>query len=552
MLYNQARKINISLLVLFFILTYLLPLNSRLLWQPDETRYAEISREMLQSGNWIVPYMLDIRYFEKPVAGYWMNNISQIVFGHTNFAVRFSSVFCMVLSVLVIYRIAKKMWNNSHVAYVASFIYMSMFLVFSVGTYNVLDSMLSLWIAVSMYSCILAMKARGIKEKLSTWGSVGFACGMAFMTKGFCALVIPVIVMLPVTLYQKRFIEMLKYGPVAIICAMFISFPWVLAVAQQEPDYWSYFFWIEHIKRFVSDDAQHVAPFWYYIPIIFLGSIPWVGLLPGALFKNLKECKSNENMFFLMSWFILPIFFFSISRGKLPTYMLPCMSPLALIIAKYGVDCDCNGKMKVLKINSIINLTIGVLAIIAMIIFGLVIQKPLYERDELSKIALGVFVFCIWVIVSYLCTLLNAKYWLWVAFCSLPVSLCVGSIVPNNTVNSKLPQHFINQHHHLLINSRYLMANNVGIATALAWEAQNSNIYLYNTTGELAYGLEYLDSQYRLVRSEQFITWLRKVRKKGQVLVFFLLRYKTDLPNIPKPDEIISNSRMVIAVYHQQ
>ncbi|ATG17730.1 MULTISPECIES: lipid IV(A) 4-amino-4-deoxy-L-arabinosyltransferase [Providencia] len=552
MLNNRASKVGASLLALFFVLTYLLPLNSRLLWQPDETRYAEISREMLQRGDWIVPYMLDIRYFEKPVAGYWINNISQMIFGDTNFAVRFGSVFCILLSTLLVYRMAKMMWRNSHVAYVASFIYISMFLVFAVGTYSVLDPMLSLWITASMFCCLWAMKAREVKTKLAAWSALGLACGMAFMTKGFLALAIPVIVMLPITLYQKRFLEMLKYGPLAIITAVIISLPWALAIAKQEPDYWNYFFWIEHIKRFTADDAQHLEPFWYYIPIILLGAIPWTGLLPGALVKGWKERKSSPDMFFLLCWFVVPVIFFSISRGKLPTYMLPFMGPLALLMAKYGVDCVRNGTMKALKANGIINIVLGIAAVIAVIIVSSVIKKPLYEHDEWSKMVLGVVAFSIWAIIGYLCTVLNAKYWLWAASCSLAVSLCIGSALPNNTIDSKLPQNFIHQNHDLLMDSRYLMASNVGVAAGLAWETKNSNIYLYNSSGELTYGLKYPDSAHRLVKPDEFAAWLAKARQEGQVTVVFLLGKKEGLPDIPKPDEVIKNSRMAIVVYHKQ
>lgn len=81
---------------------------------------------------------------------------------------------------------------------------------------------------------------------------------------------------------------------------------------------------------------------------------------------------------------------------------------------------------------------------------------------------------------------------------------------------------------------------------------ENANIYLYNSSGELTYGLEYPDSQHRLVKPDQFAAWLAKARQEGQVTVVFLLGRKEGLPDIPKPDEVISNSRIAIVVYHKQ
>ncbi|MCL8623948.1 phospholipid carrier-dependent glycosyltransferase [Proteus mirabilis] len=125
------------LFFLFILLTYFIPLETRLLWQPDEIRYAEISREMLVSGNWSVPYLLDIRYFEKPVLGYWINCIAQWLFGESHFAVRIVVVTSTLLTGWLIYKAAMVVWRNSALAFNAMTVFLSSFLVLAIGTYNI-------------------------------------------------------------------------------------------------------------------------------------------------------------------------------------------------------------------------------------------------------------------------------------------------------------------------------------------------------------------------------------------------------------------------------
>ncbi|WP_145518798.1 lipid IV(A) 4-amino-4-deoxy-L-arabinosyltransferase [Yersinia bercovieri] len=539
-------------LSLFFALVYLLPVNSRLFWQPDETRYAEISREMLQRGDWIVPHLLGIRYFEKPIAGYWFNNISQWIFGDTNFAVRFGSIFSTALSAILIYWLATLLWRNRATSLLATLIYLSMLLVFGIGTYAVLDPMISLWLTASMVCFYLTLRAETSTQKAGAYLLLGLACGMGFMTKGFLALAIPVISVLPIVIQQKRVKELLIFGPIAIVSAVLLSLPWALAIAQREPDFWHYFFWIEHIQRFAEKDAQHKAPFWYYLPILCLGVLPWLGLLPGALLKGWRERVARPELFFLLSWVLMPLLFFSVAKGKLPTYILPCMAPLSLLMAAYATDCANNLRMRALKVNGVINFLFGLACALAVLVIdvGLVSGLVAYGPQEHQKVVLATVAFAGWGLVGLITWRNDARHWRWAAVCPLLFVLLVGYLTPQQVIDSKQPQNFIKHNFSELNSSRYVLADSVGVAAGLAWQLKRSDILMLSEKGELTYGLNYADSKNQFVSGEDFSQWLARARQQGDVsLVMQLSRDEAIPAYLPAADKVNLMNRLALLWY---
>ena len=542
-------------LLLGFALLYLLPLEFRALWQPDETRYAEISREMLSAGNWIVPHFLDVRYFEKPVAGYWINNLSQMIFGHNNFSVRFGAVFSTTLSALMVAWLAFRLWRDKTVAVLSGGIFLTCLLVYGVGTYAVLDPMITLWLVAAMCSFWLGANAQTRAGKAGGYILLGLACGMGVMTKGFLALAVPVLGVLPWVIAQKRWKEVLLFGPLAVISATLITLPWALAIAKAEPTFWHYFFWVEHIQRFAEDDAQHKAPFWYYIPFMIAGCLPWVALLPGALKRSWNERHIESGALYLLGWVVMPLLFFSIAKGKLPTYILPCFAPLAILLARHATQLVATPRT--LKVNGWINTVFGaVCALIVLLVLAPwgISKHPIYASHEVLKVIQASIAFLVWALVGYLTTRNNARLWQWAALCPLGIALLVGGMIPDKVVYSKHPQAFVNLVRPELESSRYILADSVGVGAGIAWEMKRSDITLYAKPGELDYGLTtFADAKDNFVSRDDFASWLALHRKEGNVSLVKLLS-RDSVPedsDEPAPDKVYHKGRFLFFFYEK-
>ncbi|NDL61661.1 lipid IV(A) 4-amino-4-deoxy-L-arabinosyltransferase [Acerihabitans arboris] len=543
------------LLAVYFALVYLIPLNGRRLWQPDETRTAEVSREMLSRGDWVVPKLLGLRYFDKPVAAYWFNNISHWLFGDTNFAVRFGSVFSTGVTAALVFALAMMMWRNPRRASVAALIFLSMLLVLSIGTYGLLDATLALWLTAAMVSYYLALRATGVKGRLGGYTLLGLACGMGFMTKGFLALAVPVIAAIPIAIRRRRIKELLIYGPAAAIVGVLLSLPWALAIARREPDFWRYFFWVEHIQRFAEENAQHKAPFWYYIPVLIAGVLPWLALLPGSLAKAWRERAARPELFFLLSWVAMPLIFFSIAKGKLPTYILSCMAPLALLITAYAEDRAAALRSRIFQVNAALNGLVGLTGILALALLGsgLLPQARFFSPQEWPKVVLGMIAFSGWLLFAAFSVRHDARRWPWSAACPLLLCLLFGDAVPQQVSGPKQPQIFIRAHRAMLADSRYVLSDSVGVATGLAWELKRSDILLFNERGEVAYGLKYPDVRGHFISDADFPQWLARARAQGNVSLILRLPRGGEIPGtLPEPDKMRRTARLVLLWYQHR
>ncbi|MFJ5296106.1 lipid IV(A) 4-amino-4-deoxy-L-arabinosyltransferase [Pseudomonas sp. NPDC088368] len=508
----MTRAQHILLLGAVFLLAYLLPLGFHGLWIPDETRYAQISQEMLHSGNWAAPHFMGLRYFEKPAGGYWLIAVAQAVFGENLFGVRIASALSTGLTAVLVYLLADKLWQAPRKSFASTLLFMSFVFVAGQAGYANLDPPFTFWVSLSLFAFWFAVSSVG-RRRGGYWALLGVACAMGFMTKGFLALALPVIVALPYMVWQRRLRELLTFGPIAVVAAAVVCLPWVLTVHLREPDFWRFFFWHEHVRRFVGSNAQHDEAWWFYLPLLVGASVPWAVMLP-VTFKQAWHERRRPDIGFLLCWLLVPLAFLSLSNGKLPTYILPCLIPLALLMGHGLVERLNVGTSLSLRLNGWLNMALGAVGLIALMVMQ--IKKSVYDHEP-QHLTIAVIVLVGWVIANALQGLKPLRFWLapavgaWLAIALLPAAL------PNSVESNKTPDQFVARHQPDLAATTHLLSNDLGVAAALSWRLKRNDVVFYDTRGELEYGLNYPQTTVREVDWHQVQDWMTNARRTGSV-----------------------------------
>lgn len=536
----------------YYLVLYVLPIGAGPLSIPDEARYAEISREMLASGNWIVPHFLGLRYFEKPVAGYWFNNIFHWLFGESHFSARAGVAVATGITALLIYLFTRRVFSSERKAVWATFGYLSCLEVILLGTHATLDPMLTLWLTAAWITWWFGVQAESSPRKLLVYGIFGAACGMAFLTKGFVALAIPVAAIVPFMLSEWRVRELCIYGLWSVLIAALVAAPWALAIYHREPDYWHYFFWVENIKRFGSAHAQHREAFWFYLPVMFLGTLPWTGLIPASLREAWRDAESRPIVKYLAFWVAMPLLLLSIAHGKLPTYVLPLFGPLAILVAVGLIQQLSHGGRKGLKANAIINLVLAILGILAVLAMKWYSHhgQTYYGGQTASWIAL-LSVFGIWAVAAVWSLRRPSTGLAALVLALVGMSVLLPLSLPQRVIDAKFPDPILSRYSDVLTDASVIGVNDVGLAASTAWVAKRSDLTMLAGHGELRYGLEYPDALNRWIAGDQIAAWTRDKRRNGTVVIIWREgSYGSDL-ELPAADRVLRNGRLQIRIYNR-
>lgn len=335
---GRWSKLLLAGLLVAFALIWFSNLEYRKLVSPDEGRYAEIGREMALSGDWVTPRLNDLKYFEKPPLQYWATAAVFQLFGESQWGARWWPATTAFACVLLMFWTARRLYGDDEIALAAAAALggCSGFVINS--HINTLDAGLAAFLTVALLSFLLAQRP-GATATANRNGmlAVWVAMALAVLSKGLIGIVLPGAVLAIYVVVERdwRLLTRLHLGK-GLILFLAITVPWFVAVSLANDEFARFFFVHEHFARFLTKVHRRGGAWWYFVPILLFGAMPWTPYIAVRLRQGWRregEPGTLQVRRLLLVWFGFIFLFFSVSHSKLPSYILPVFPALALLAA---------------------------------------------------------------------------------------------------------------------------------------------------------------------------------------------------------------------------
>ena len=330
---SAGQRVLFAALLLLLAVAWIEPRGSGLA-EPDETRYAEIPREMLAAGDLVVPRLNGLPYFEKPPLLYWANAASFRVFGQNPWAARLPTRLAGLGTVLlIVLAVARSRGRTAGLT--AGVFFLASPIGFLASRTNLTDGLLMFFFTATVLAGREAVRRRASASPwlgMAAW--TGIAAAGAFLTKGLIALALPGAILLiwSWATGQRAHVLALLVSP-ALPVFLALALPWLLMAERRHPGFLQFFFIHEHFARFATGAARRAGPLYYFFPVFLVGFLPG---LPFFFPAAARARRSDPDAFLFLVWFLTVFVFFSISRSKLPPYLFPAI-PAAAALAERAV-----------------------------------------------------------------------------------------------------------------------------------------------------------------------------------------------------------------------
>ncbi len=327
---NVMSRLDLAVLALGVFFGFYFLIGSVPLFDLDEGAFSEATREMLVSGNYLTTYLDGELRFDKPILIYWFQALSVKIFGLGEFAFRLPSAIAATLWVMVLYLFTIRFYERS-VAVMAAFMMATALQVSIIAKAAIADSLLNLFIALSMFTIYLYYEKR---EKRYLYAIFLFI-GLGALTKGPVAVLVPLAVSLIFLVMKGEWKFWLKtvFNPIGIAIFLAVAAPWyILEYMDQGEKFINGFFFKHNMNRFNTSLEGHGGSLFYFIPVLLVGTLPYTSLLLRSL-RDVRSWFGSDLLRFLAVWFLFVFIFFSLSGTKLPHYIIYGYTPLFIIMA---------------------------------------------------------------------------------------------------------------------------------------------------------------------------------------------------------------------------
>lgn len=319
---------------LAFAVIWFATLGHNTLIHPDEGRYATISLEMLQSGDWITPRLNGLLYFEKPALPYWLGAISFWLLGVNEFAARLWPALAGFLSIVAVGVTARRLWGEE-AGHLAALVQGASCWTMANAHFLNLDTGLTLFLTLALCAFLLAQREDSghAARRGWMWGCWAAMAG-ATLSKGLIGIMIPGAVLIVYSLVWRKFAFWRQLHLfTGLLLFLLLTAPWFIAVSHANPGFARFFFIHEHFERFLTTEHHRSGPWWYFVPYLLAGFLPWTTLLPALIIQGCRRDGRApvQHDRILLVWVAFVFLFFSVSGSKLPSYILPMFPALALL-----------------------------------------------------------------------------------------------------------------------------------------------------------------------------------------------------------------------------